>query len=398
MPAPLGNLSLSSLTADRDLLCRPSALTPSIWRNRLNACEPPEAPDAPTQPELTLADSQITADWDTPDPNNASITGYNIRYRAGPSSTWKTWAHTSTQTFTTITGLTNNTVYHIQVAATNSGGTGGWSPPAAEQANTPVGASELDRQALIAFHKSTDGPTWGPNWIPSNGRFPYSYVSTDSNGRVTRLNVNYKRSVKGAIPEELGNLTQLKTLYLHKNSLSGEIPDTLGNLAQLQTLYLYDNSLSGEIPDTLGNLAQLKNLRLYGNSLSGEIPDTLGGLAKLRYLELHGNSLSGEIPSELGNLANLYYLELHDNNLSGAVPSELGSLSNLNSLKLGGNHLTGPVPASMSNLKLPLRKETRTSPWPPYKRYDYYYYRFSADRGMLCRPARSGEATVETVE
>ena len=84
--------------------------------------------------------------------------------------------------------------------------------------------------------------------------------------------------MNGRIPSELGDLTNLRVLYLSTNQLSGEIPPALGNLANLQGLYVRDNTLTGEIPSDLGNLVNLKVLHLAGNEqLTGCVPATLLG-------------------------------------------------------------------------------------------------------------------------
>ena len=302
VPASMSKLSLYGygLTADRGRLCRPASLTKSPWTSKLDVCETTAtAPAAPGQPDLAPGgDRRVAVNWDAPDSGGAAVTGYSVRYRSAASSTWTTWAHTGLRTAATITGLTNGVVYHVQVAAANSVGTSGWSPPAAEQANTPADAAELDRQALIKLYNNTSGPFWKNkgSWKTTSPIRHWYGVSTDSNGRVTTLNL-YNNKLAGTIPSQLGNLTQLKYLRLYNNSLSGKIPAALGNLAQLQNLDLYDNSLSGKIPSQLGSLAQLQNLRLYDNSLSGKIPSQLGSLAQLQNLRLYDNSLSGAIPS-----------------------------------------------------------------------------------------------------
>ncbi|CAM9822664.1 unnamed protein product, partial [Laminaria digitata] len=50
----------------------------------------------------------------------------------------------------------------------------------------------------------------------------------------------------GAIPKELGGLSELQQLHLGSNQLTGLIPPELGNLAALTHLYLEGNQLSGE--------------------------------------------------------------------------------------------------------------------------------------------------------
>jgi Leucine-rich repeat (LRR) protein len=51
-----------------------------------------------------------------------------------------------------------------------------------------------------------------------------------------------------AVPDWVGNLTALTTLYLPGNQLTA-VPGSLGNLAALTTLYLHDNQLTA-VPGT----------------------------------------------------------------------------------------------------------------------------------------------------
>ena len=83
------------------------------------------------------------------------------------------------------------------------------------------------------------------------------------------------------------------------------------------------NQLEGNIPPELGNLSNLRGLWLNDNQLTGGIPSDLGNLADLERLSLARNQLSGDIPSELGNLTNLVYLRLVGNQLTGCIPVAL---------------------------------------------------------------------------
>ena len=213
-----------------------------------------------------------------------------------------------------------------------------------------IGSPATDRAALIALYNATDGPnwSWNENWLTDEPLSEWFGVTTDANGRVTRLNL-WNKNLSGPIPSELGDLTKLTQLNLGSNQLSGGIPLQLGNLTNLQLLYLYSNQLSGPIPPELGSLSNLESLSLWGNRLSGSIPPELGNLSNLESLFLHENQLSGSIPSLLSNLSNLELLNLRNNQLSGSIPSELGSLSKLESLWLRNNRLTGCIPNTLGD-------------------------------------------------
>ena len=167
--------------------------------------------------------------------------------------------------------------------------------------------------------------------------------------RVTELNL-YGSELTGAIPAELGNLTNLRALLLSNNRLRGPIPGALGGLSKLEALDLWGNELTGAIPAELGRLARLRSLSLGENELTGPIPVWLESLSNLLSLSLGGNTLTGPIPVELGKLSNLRTLSLAGNSLTGAIPMELGNLSNLKELYLSQNQLSGEVPSWIDDL------------------------------------------------
>ena len=161
----------------------------------------------------------------------------------------------------------------------------------------------VDRAALEALYNSTSGDSWleNANWITAGSLSTWHGVTTDSQGRVTELNLT-RNQLKGELPPELGSLTSLTTLSLHDNQLAGTIPSWLGSLTSLEFLSLRDNQLSGTIPVELGNLTNLATLSLSANQLTGQIPAELGRLDKLEELHLSENQLNGCIPATLRNV------------------------------------------------------------------------------------------------
>ena len=206
----------------------------------------------------------------------------------------------------------------------------------------------VDRTVLMALYNATGGANWtnNTNWLTSRALSTWYGVTTDSQGRITELNLT-RNQLKGKLPPELANLTNLEVLDLGGNQLTGTVPTWLSSLTNLQELYLWGNKLTGEIPTELGNLTILA---LSENELTGPIPRELSNLANLTILDLYKNQLTGEIPADLSSLSNLTELYLHENQLTGEIPTELGNLTNLEVLALGGNQLTGEIPPELGNL------------------------------------------------
>jgi len=110
---------------------------------------------------------------------------------------------------------------------------------------------------------------------------------------------------------EIGNLVELRRLYLGGNSLS-VLPVEVGNLVKLECLYLSNNGLS-VLPE-IGNLVELEYLGLSNNELS-VLPVGVGNLIGLKKLDLDHNNLS-VLPNELCDWLNLCYLNVIHNPLS----------------------------------------------------------------------------------
>ncbi len=223
-------------------------------------------------------------------------------------------------------------------------------PHVSASSRTQTTAS-TDREALVALYQATDGDNWknNRNWLDNAPVGTWHGVTADRNGRVVELDLS-QNELRGTIPPELGNLSNLELLKLSTNQLRGEIPPELGNLISLEMLELIENQLSGTIPSELGNLTNLAGMVLFDNKLRGTIPPELAELDSLRWLVLSKNQLSGPIPPELGRLTDLELLYLWGNQLSGPIPSELGNLTNLTELGLGFNQLSGPIPPELGNL------------------------------------------------
>ncbi|GLJ20852.1 hypothetical protein SUGI_0380200 [Cryptomeria japonica] len=158
--------------------------------------------------------------------------------------------------------------------------------------------------------------------------------------------------IRGSIPDEIGNLTNLTLLDLNASQLNGTIPSALSRLPNLERLYLHTNNLQGRIPESFCHSKKLGLLSLSENMLSGQIPESLGKLPQLRDLILHHNQLSGKIPASLGRCQTLETVDLANNKLSGNLPPEVAGLQNLQFyFNISKNLLQGGIPSTLASCK-----------------------------------------------
>ncbi|KAH0971771.1 hypothetical protein GBA52_023927 [Prunus armeniaca] len=244
-----------------------------------------------------------------------------------------------------------------------------------------------DLAILNQFRKNMENPEL-LKW-PENGEDPcgdkWEHVFCDDQ-RVSQIQVQ-NLGLKGPLPQNFNQLTELTNIGLQRNKFSGPLPSLKGlsklryayldfndfssipvdffdGLDALEVLALDSNNLNATsgwtFPPQLANSAQLKNISCMSCNLVGPLPDFLGNLSSLTVLQLSGNGLTGEflelnsvwlhgnqftgtIPESIGNLTSLKDLNLNQNQLVGLVPDSLANLA-LGSLNLNNNHLMGPIP------------------------------------------------------
>ncbi len=138
-----------------------------------------------------------------------------------PSTPGSGDAPTATDTPVPATATAPPTATDTPVPATAT------APPAAS------GPAETDQEALVALYNAADGENWNrsDNWLSDAPLGEWEGVTTDDDGRVTRLTLSFN-ALSGEIPAELGRLSNLRGLSLQENALSGEIPAELGNLSR----------------------------------------------------------------------------------------------------------------------------------------------------------------------
>ncbi len=98
--------------------------------------EPPLAPGQPVVSTVSGSKSSLSVSW-TPPSNTGrpDIRGYGLQYREGTSGTWTNGPQNVTDTHATISGLSEDTSYQVQVMATNDEGVGPRSSPGSGRTN-----------------------------------------------------------------------------------------------------------------------------------------------------------------------------------------------------------------------------------------------------------------------
>lgn len=202
--------------------------------------------------------------------------------------------------------------------------------------NPPDYSSHPDYNALVDFYNATQGDNWtdNTNWLDTTAPISTWYGITETNGRVTGINLN-SNNLSGTIPESFGNLTNLETFSIRINNIYGSLPESIVNLTKIQYFDINSNSIVGIIAPWIGIYTDLWYYDIGWNFISGNIPEDLTTLDNLQYIYLQNNSLTGDLPSN--NIPqSLNVFDASNNNLSGAVPN-FSFITTLTFLNISGN-------------------------------------------------------------
>ena len=145
-----------------------------------------EAPGKPDAPDVAAASvTSLTVSWSAPANAGPAITDYDVQYRAGTTGDWSDGNHAGTAVTATLSSLSENTSYQVQVRATNDEGTGSWSDS---------GTGTTDANAAPTFSSSAtfdaaENQTAGGTVLATDG---------DSEDDIDRLR-DHRRGGPGAV-------------------------------------------------------------------------------------------------------------------------------------------------------------------------------------------------------
>ena len=357
--------------------------------------EPPSKPDAPTVTATSDSDSSLDVSWVAPENPGPPITDYDYRY-VEETAGIRSWNPVDDTTITgrtvTISELTPDTPYLVQVRATNADGTTEWSEsgrgstnplqpnnppvfgegasaarnvPENASAGTPIGdpvaATDADNDTLTYSLEGTDAASFGIT--PATGQittraaldagtkdtYTVTVVASDGTDEdritvtITVTSVQDRCGDQGAVdPANIDLASDCEALLDARDVLVG-----LGgplNWSASTPIAQWDGVTVDGTPMRVTTL-DLRKMRL-----KGMISSHLSRVTALRELYLQDNHLTGPMPSELGSMTALTHLYADNNDLSGAIPSQMGSMTELRELRLRSNDLSGPLPAALGGL------------------------------------------------
>ncbi|WJX73783.1 hypothetical protein P8452_57523 [Trifolium repens] len=294
----------------------------------------------------------------------------------------------------------------------------------------------LENSELLKWpEKGNNDPCGPPSW-------PYVFCSDD---RVTQIQAK-NLGLKGKLPQNFNQLSELNNLGLQRNNLTGMLPsfhglsklefafldynsfdaipfDFFNGLTSLRVLSLEENQLNvstngWSFPSDLEKSAQLTDLSFVHCNLVGSLPDFLGTLPSLTSLRLSNNKLSGTIPATFAQssiqvlwlnnqeeggftgsidvIASMVFLTtiwLHGNKFSGTIPNNIGNLTSLKELNLNSNQIVGLIPKSLAEMDLDslvLNNNMLMGPIPKFKAANFSY-----DDNLFCQTEPGLECSSE---
>jgi len=223
----------------------------------------------------------------------------------------------------------------------------------------------LQRYTLAVFYYTTGGDDWlhcsQGDKVCKNRKISYLtphvneclwFGNKCQDGHIISLSfgTSIGNNLQGTIPSELAFLNKITFIDFTNNKLKSPLPNTIGNLTSLSSLYLYNN-LFEELCDGFFHLKSLQFFSIYGNQLRGTISSKFGELTHLKILSLQLNVLTGTIPSHLSRLKNLKELYLFHNSINGTFPEEVLEIKSLERLSYANNfQLSGTLPSKIGSL------------------------------------------------
>ena len=271
IPPELGNLhTLQSLAIGDNALTgrippelgKLTALTDlQLGRGALSGPIPPELGDLPALVSLGLYSNDLSGPLPPELGNIRTLEGLSVVYNEGLTGLLP-------RTLMNLPSLSRVAFYSTGVCAQIDDEFQRWMQGLGDAAPSDCDVETVERFALADLHDRTAGSAWTSRggW---NGDGPLGswHGVTTVDGRVRQLALP-NNGLRGPLPVELANLTELEVLDLRGNDLAGELPTAFATMSELAEIRVPDNArLDGVLPFDLTRLNSVKVLHHSGTGL-----------------------------------------------------------------------------------------------------------------------------------
>ncbi len=213
--------------------------------------EPPRAPGAPTVTAASGSTTRLDVSWTAPaNYGRPPITSYDLQYRRGTAGSFRNGPQNVSGASATILRLRPDTLYQVQVRATNAEGDGPYSSSGSGRTNAPP-----------PVPTPTPTPVPMPQPVPTN-----LHTNGGGNGHTVKIRWDFAASLTG---------TTYKAQFAPEDCEDGTCDPSAAkftrNLIGVRTLFLptgtvVEGTLTGLHPDTL---YQIKLFSVYKGADSG---------------------------------------------------------------------------------------------------------------------------------
>ncbi|WP_446830455.1 fibronectin type III domain-containing protein [Candidatus Foliamicus sp.] len=235
---------------------------------------PAPAPAAPTGLAATAGDTAVTLNWT--DPNDANITGYQVRYGAGSTvpatATWDDIDPSDDQTTShVVTGLTNVTQYAFEIRAVNANG------------NSDASSTVTATPALAV----PDAPA---NLTASAGgtHVYLTWTNPTNASSITNIQVRYKAAADLPFDDTTDLWTNLAATRTDFDAFD-PTPDTEYRF-QVRAINSAGNGQASEVSVTTGTVPSVEDITRHMPTTSPTNADTLTWQVVFSELVLYGQA------------------------------------------------------------------------------------------------------------
>ena len=238
-----------------------------------------------------------------------------------------------------------------------------------------------DIDYLRMFYESANGDNWTKKW---NFDAPLETNPTNwfglkfENKRVVEIDIQSPNNIEGDIIP-LCNLSELRSIKFKHQKLAG-IPEEIGQLSQLTTLWIIESAASGNLPESLGECELLTSFNIsnhptstpagFNNTFTGNL-DMLINIPGMVTIKAYCNNLSGPLPvipldgnNKPTTWKSLKEFMIYTNGFSGSIPYGYGTVIEKSGssgiFRVNDNQLSGQIPA---DIKAWSQYATRKAAW-----------------------------------